>query len=891
MTARTLRYYQTEAIEAARRELETVGSTLIVLPTGGGKCLGKDTPVLMFDGTTKLVQDVVVGDLLMGPDSRPRCVLSLARGREPMYRIVPRKGDPYTVNESHILSLKMTPGASKGSGKNGGIYTAGTVINISVRDYLGKSKTFKRCAKGWRASVEWPEQEVPLHPYLLGLWLGDGTRRRPAVSKPDREVEASIREFADDYGLRVVRADGPASTCPTWAMVGTRRKANPVYQQLRALGVTAARHVPLAYLANSRAVRLDVLAGLLDSDGHMNSGGFDFISKDKQLAVDVAFLCRSLGLAAYIRECVKRCQNGFRGIYHRVTISGDCSVVPTRILRKKAPPRRQIKDVTVTGIAVESLGVGDYYGFEIDGDRLFLLGDFTVTHNTVLFGKLIAEWGRGNVLVLAHRTELLEQAANHLERELGYRPVIEQAERGVESGGFWHGGAVLVGSVQTLRSRKRLKKFADNPFDLIVIDEAHHATAKSYRTICEYFLSLNPACKIVLVTATPNRTDKIALGTVCVSCAYQYPIHQAIEDGYLVPVRQESVVVEGVDFDAIPTTRNEFGEVDFAKADLEAVMTEEGPLWALAKPVLDKADGRRGIIFAAGVAHAHLLAAILNREQPGCAAAVDGKTDPERRKQIVGGFAAGHIQFLTNYGIFCEGFDCPAASLVVMGRPTKSKLTYTQMLGRVLRPLDGVADGWTCNEDRRLAILTSAKPYALCLDFVGNSRHKIVTVEDVLGGNYAPDVHERAKQNRNGGATRGDVTDELRKANAEIVLEREQSRRRNVRATVSYTSEEVSPFGPGGGTAGVGVERTRGGSTDGQIGFLMAFGVDRATAAGYTRRQAAAVIDKYTATRCTDWQRRTLARHGFDSDVPYATAKATCDRIKASDWTLRGDEA
>jgi superfamily II DNA or RNA helicase len=514
----------------------------------------------------------------------------------------------------------------------------------------------------------------------------------------------------------------------------------------------------------------------------------------------------------------------------------------------------------------------------------------TGTGKTVILAKLVANWNRGNVLLLAHRTELLEQARDKFGAELGYLPVIEQAERGMEPDCLWRGGLVLVASVQTMRNDKRLEKFRNHPFDLIAIDEAHHAVAKSYRKIVDYFLAMNPSCKVVGVTATPTRSDETAMGTVFTSCAYQYPICQAIDDGWLTRPRQFLVTVEGVDFSGVRMTRNEFGETDFNQADLEAVLVEEEPLHGLAKPILEQAGGRSGIIFAAGVGHAHLLAAVLNRERQGCAAAVDGTTDKEKRRQLVKDFSEGRLQFLSNFNVFSEGFDCPQASLVVMGRPTKSLLVYTQQLGRVLRPLDGLVDGFADAADRRAAILSSEKPYALCLDFVGNSRHRIVTCADVLGGNYDLAAIDRARRNIAEGQkpTRpADVIEELKKARAELLLEAEQESRRLVRAQVSYSAHEVNAL-VGGDVAGRGVERTRGGSSDSQIAFLVNLGVSRQTASGYTRRQASAVIEKLKAQRCTNKQRAILTRFGEPADVNFDEAKTIIDEIASAGWQPRG---
>jgi hypothetical protein len=167
-----LRDYQIDAI----RSMLMVKNGMIKAGTGAGKCLAKGTKILMYDGSVKNVEDVIVGDKLMGPDSTPRTVLSTTTGREMMYDVVPVKGDKYTVNESHILSLKLT-------GKQKYRYRADEngIIDISIKDYLGESKKFKHYTKGYRVAIDWKERQLPSHidPYFLGLWLGDGSSSNP----------------------------------------------------------------------------------------------------------------------------------------------------------------------------------------------------------------------------------------------------------------------------------------------------------------------------------------------------------------------------------------------------------------------------------------------------------------------------------------------------------------------------------------------------------------------------------------------------------------------------------------------------------------------------------------------------------------------------------------
>lgn len=505
---------------------------------------------------------------------------------------------------------------------------------------------------------------------------------------------------------------------------------------------------------------------------------------------------------------------------------------------------------------------------------------------TVYAAKLIAEWEQGNTLFLAHTKELITQAADKLEPELGYRPGIEMGLQAVEHGGLWQGGLSIVASVQTMYGDKRLAKYSKHPFGLIVIDECHHATASTYKKVVGYFQALNPNLKVVGITATPNRSDGTALGLMFESVAYQMSINDAIEGGWLVPVEQEYVVVDELRLDDVAVRKNEVGESDFAAGQLEEVMVQEEMLHKLAVPTLDKVGDRPTLIFTASVRHAHELAAVLNRYRPESAVAVDGTTEQERRKELVRDFAAGKVQFLCNCSVLTEGFDAPKCAAVVMGRPTKSLSLYTQMLGRGLRPLPGTVDGVPDPTDRRLAILTSEKPKCLVLDFVGNSRHKLASAYDVLGGNYDAEAKELAQEEAR--RARKDVGEVMEQAAALVALERKWKDREHIKAReVRYGAHAVNPFDEMAAEV-VGSEYVgpaRGTATDSQVRLLMNLGVSQAVAERYSKRQAGAVIDAIGATRCTNKQASVLQRAGIDpKGVGFERAGRIIDALAANNW-------
>lgn len=357
---------------------------IIAARPGMGKCLGKGTKVLMYDGSLKKVEDVEKGELLMGDDSTPRKVLSIARGREKMYWVRQNKGMDYRVNESHILSLKRS--------RNEGGHQKGEVLNISVKDYLQKSDKFKSNYKGYKVAVEFEEKELAIAPYFLGLWLGDGDVNSPRITTADPEVVESLNCYANELsetGNAVVLStyDYP-DRCNQYAITkGYRggRNEYSVKNELRKLGVLANKHIPQDYLCNTAEHRLQLLAGLIDSDGHYleQSNGYEISQSRKELAYQIKFLCDSLGFRTSIRRKKASISKlGYESESYRIRIYGDIHRVPVKIERKKARSWSSNIDWKVTGIQLEYDKVDDYYGFEIDGNRLFLLEDMTVTHNT-----------------------------------------------------------------------------------------------------------------------------------------------------------------------------------------------------------------------------------------------------------------------------------------------------------------------------------------------------------------------------------------------------------------------------------------------------------------------------------------------------------------------------
>lgn len=498
---------------------------------------------------------------------------------------------------------------------------------------------------------------------------------------------------------------------------------------------------------------------------------------------------------------------------------------------------------------------------------------------TVIFSSVIGKCvGRGKrALVIAHREELIDQGASKIKAVTGEIPDIEMGDRWATET-LMGKATVVVGSVQTL-SRGRMERFDPKEFGLIVIDEAHHAVASSYRRILDYFKAGNPNIKILGVTATPDRADEEALVQVFGSCAFEYGVADGIRDGWLVDIEQQIVNVDGLDYQNVGTVAG-----DFNQGELSAVMEQEEPLHGIASATLKIAGNRKTILFAVSVKQAEMLMDIFNRHRPGIARLVTGKTPKDERREMLKDYADGRFQILCNVGVATEGFDEPGVECVVMARLTKSRSLYAQMIGRGTRPLPGTVDGphtehW--NSDQRLAaIKASKKPSVLILDFEGNAgRHSLIHAADVLGGKISETAIQKAKGKSQGKPK--SVLEALSEAEIEEVREKEAAeRRRRAKLTgkASFSTEKVSPFDIFGRLPDREPAWHKGRRPSPKmVAFLRRNNVPNPESLTFT--QASALIDKIIYRRqhglCTFAQANRLRQCGYEDADNYTVKQAS----------------
>ncbi len=515
----------------------------------------------------------------------------------------------------------------------------------------------------------------------------------------------------------------------------------------------------------------------------------------------------------------------------------------------------------------------------------------TGTGKTFVFSELIRRIP-GRAIVVAHREELIDQAARTIEKVTGNRPAIEMAElKSRENLGFGlFANPSVVASVQTLNAKRgsgyRMDKFNPADFSLLVIDEAHHAVSETYRRVVSYF-QRNRNMLVCGVSATPDRSDKLALGKVFKSVGYQYEIFQAIKDGWLVPIISNQVVVESLDFDHVRKTAG-----DLNQKDLSQIVEKESSLHGIASPTIEIAGNRKTLIFATTVAQARDLCSIINRHGKK-AVFVHGKTPKDQRREIVRRYLDGEYQFLCNVGIATEGFDDPSILVVAIARPTLSRALYTQMAGRGTRPLPGVVDTPISSGQRREAISRSAKPSVEIIDFVGNStRHKLVSTTDILGGKYKESVVDRARMLSRDAGKPVDLIALMERASqeqeeAEEIVSKltQKGDALNVTAKAKYLQKKGDPFD----VLNIGAQRL-GRPTDkvlsgAQRGMLTRNGVDVTQLNDHQQVVLHnEMLRRIKGKLCTYKQAKLLKRFGYSTNMTFQQASNTITGIANNGW-------
>ena len=482
----------------------------------------------------------------------------------------------------------------------------------------------------------------------------------------------------------------------------------------------------------------------------------------------------------------------------------------------------------------------------------------TGTGKTIVFASVAADQVRAGdrVLILAHRGELLEQAADKLQRSTGLVSAVEKADATCLNTWF----RVVVGSVQTLQRTARLERFSHDYFGTIIIDEAHHAITDGYRRILDYFGS----AKVLGVTATPDRGDMRNLGEVFDSLAFEYKLTDAIKEGYLCRIMAQTIPLK-LDISSVTMSGG-----DYAVGDLGTAL--DPYLEQIAAEMAQRCKGRKTVVFLPLITTSQKFRGLLN-SHGFRAAEVNGQSTD--RKEVLADFDAGKYNVLCNSMLLTEGWDCPSVDCVVVLRPTKVRSLYSQMVGRGTR-------------------LSPGKTDLLLLDFLWmTDKHELCRPADLVCEDRA--VARQMTENLAESGCPQDIEEAAVQASEDVVAQREEAlakqleeqRRKKARLVdplqyeMSIQAEDLAGYVPAFGWEA-------GPPSAEQTAALEKMGIlpDAVESAG----KASLLLDRLNKRRAegltTPKQIRVLERYGFQSVGTWSfdAAKHMIDRIAAGGW-------
>lgn len=485
----------------------------------------------------------------------------------------------------------------------------------------------------------------------------------------------------------------------------------------------------------------------------------------------------------------------------------------------------------------------------------------TGTGKTIVFCKLIEQMVNAGdrCLVMAHRGELLEQAADKLSRSTGLGCALEKAESTCLNSWF----RVAVGSVQSLQREKRLAQFPPNYFDTIVIDEAHHALSESYQRVLAHFST----AKILGVTATPDRGDMRNLGQYFESLAYEYTLPRAIKEGYLAPIKAQTIPLK-LDLAGVATQAGDFKASDIGTA-LDPYLHQ------IADEMAKICQNRKTVVFLPLVKTSQKFCTILN-EKGFRAAEVNGNSAD--RAKILKDYADGRYNVLCNSMLLTEGWDCPDVDCIVVLRPTKVRALYCQMVGRGTR-------------------LAPGKDHLLLLDFLWHSeRHELCHPANLIC--ETPEVAKKMTENLEQAAGCPiDIEEAEAQASEDVIAQREEALAEQLKAMrtrkrklvdplqfeMSIQAEDLASYVPS-----FGYEMMP--PSEKQVKALEKFGIfpDEIDNAG----KAGLILDRLQKRRenglTTPKQIRFLESRGFQrvGTWDFTAAKKLIDRIAGNGWRV-----
>lgn len=683
------RPYQKEAVDAGLKFLtgRSKKPGIIVSPCG---CHAKGYGILMYDGTIKKVEDIVVGDRVMGDDGTPRTVLELHNGIDDMYEIRPLKGKPFIVNKGHIMSMYRL----KDKRKDGP-----SIEEASIGEYIKFAPYHKTILKLRRPNgfdFEESKKNMPLDPYFLGLCLGDGSITSSlSITTQRQEIVEYLYSFVKQYNMyiRVAEKKGTNNKSKSYFLSkGCGRGGNPIINAIKDIGLynrkSGDKFIPIQYLTSNKENRYKLLAGFLDTDAYYNKSGkgYEYCSKSETMMKQFVLLCRSLGLLCSGYSC--KLVDGVK--YYRTGIYGNLENIPVRVGIRKGANRIINKNPYVVGFKVEYVGKGEYYGFTTDGNHLYLDEQCFIHHNSgksLIISKIAHEINRPT-LVLQPSKEILEQ--NYAKAvSFGSKPTIYSASCGVKE--------LSAMTYATLKSiKKDVARLKDIGIDTLLVDECHSGYSPEEGSEFMEFMNGFPEAKVLGFTATPCRLrtyssmlegnySKLNMLTKDEHNFFKKIVHvtqiqELTSQGFWCPLKYERW-----SFDESALMLNSTG-AEYTNESIKESIVRNGLNNSIYKRLLQLMNERKAILVCMdSIESCNRISEFMNAKMGAITGVVTSLTTKKKREQIISDFKEGKLKVVFNYSTLATGFDFPELDCVMFGRPTFSYSVYYQVLGRCVR--------------------------------------------------------------------------------------------------------------------------------------------------------------------------------------------------------------
>lgn len=668
-------YYQKDCIEAALKYKRGIIRSATA-------CHAKGDKIIMSNGTVKNIEDIKIGEYVIGKDGNPKKVINIFSGQDDLYKIIPKNNrTPITVTKNHLLHLSFTPNKK---------YTLPE--NISVHDYIEKGNWYKHISKLTYLSNEikftGERTNCKLSPYFIGLYIGDGSTHSCSITNIDKECIKVVYNEAKRFNMEIIKKDKY-----TYNIKGSKNKRNIIFSEFDKLGLNfggknkikcGQRFLPKTIFNQTINYRKNVLAGLIDADGCLNNTHYEITSKSKKLIDDIELLSVSLGLTCSKTSRIISLHPKHHTRYYTIYIMGNISKIPVKI-KRKVSIKKSSTNAYRSAFTIKYIGIKNFYGLQVE-DSLYITNNGMITHNSgksLIIAHIIKTLMEHNLnkkaLIIVPTISLVEQFYDDL-LEYGYftkdclGKVYEKYKE--------FGRPVVISTWQTLsRNHNRLSEF-----ECVICDEVHGAKAHEIKKI----LNLCTGADYRLgFTGTMPLSDldiwnvKAYLGPVI----REYGAGQLGREGY---ISKANIVIVDINY------QNEYkGSYDDVKDEIFKNPFRLGVL----KNIINASKGNILLLVGKVEKEGALLKEYLDKQTDHNALKKDvvflhGSTkvqereywrkECEKRKNIV---------LIATYGIFQQGINIPSLKYIVLASPYKSKIRVLQSIGRGLRKHKSKKDG------------------------------------------------------------------------------------------------------------------------------------------------------------------------------------------------------